>query len=639
MKKSVLKAFAFALFLTLILTLVLNFFIQRRMIHQKILNTSEGLFWQVSQLVQEKEAELERIKADFSAECLRRARMAAYILSSQPGLHEDLEELRRLSDLLLVDEIHLFTPEGEIYSGTHPEYYHYTFHSGEQMEFFLPMLDDHTMELCQEITPNTAEGKLMQYAAVWSEDESLLVQIGMNPQRVEDAIKGRDLASVFALLPMQTGTALYAVDPKSEEILASTKQGCVGQNARAYGLVSEAESEDAVLSHAVLDGEKFCVASCRSGSVLLVRTFGSSQLYQEIGMGTALLAVNLILISLISILVVLIYMDRRIVREITVINRELQEITSGVQCRLEHRSGVPELRELCGYVNDMLGVLHASYQKVSIALEYSQIPMGILEYSGPFSSGFATSRVRDILMLGDDGRDDAVSELSGRVEAVKREAPMVDRNIYQLTGADRAGYIRLEEFDYEQSHIVILMDVTRDWSAREQLRRQRDQDALTGLCNRRGFYERMDRLMEQPEELGFGALALIDADGLKLANDTFGHAWGDQYLCRIADILRFFPEDHAVSARLGGDEFVLFLHGYADMEELEQAVEALTGANGTRFVEGENGGKLDVWYSVGFTYYPREGRDYHSLLRLADERMYADKRARKENGSGRNGGK
>ena len=71
----------------------------------------------------------------------------------------DVEELQKIADLILVDEIHLFDKNGYIYSGTLPKYYGFSFDSGEQMEYFKPMLTDKKLTMCQDVTPNTAEGK------------------------------------------------------------------------------------------------------------------------------------------------------------------------------------------------------------------------------------------------------------------------------------------------------------------------------------------------------------------------------------------------------------------------------------------------------------------------------------------------
>ncbi|MCE2604307.1 hypothetical protein LH384_35025, partial [Pseudomonas aeruginosa] len=65
------------------------------------------------------------------------------------------------------------------------------------MKFFLPMLKDKSMQLCQEVTPNTAENKLMQYIAVWREDQKGIVQIGMEPIRLLEAMKKNELSHIF----------------------------------------------------------------------------------------------------------------------------------------------------------------------------------------------------------------------------------------------------------------------------------------------------------------------------------------------------------------------------------------------------------------------------------------------------------
>ena len=56
--------------------------------------------------------------------------------------------MRKIASLLQVDELHLFDMEGRLYAGSEPKYYDYTFRSGEQMQFFLPMLDDVDLQLC-----------------------------------------------------------------------------------------------------------------------------------------------------------------------------------------------------------------------------------------------------------------------------------------------------------------------------------------------------------------------------------------------------------------------------------------------------------------------------------------------------------
>ena len=92
-----------------------------------------------------------------------RAKAVAYIIDAKP------EAERKIANLMSVDEVHLFDKDGTIYSGSVPKYYGYNFDSGEQIEYFKPMLTDKTLTMCQDVTPNTSEGKEMMYAITWNE--------------------------------------------------------------------------------------------------------------------------------------------------------------------------------------------------------------------------------------------------------------------------------------------------------------------------------------------------------------------------------------------------------------------------------------------------------------------------------------
>ena len=78
---------------------------------------------------------IESLKDDY----IVRAKAVSYIIDAKPQVEYDVEELQKIADLILVDEIHLFDKNGYIYSGTLPKYYGFSFDSGEQMEYFKPM--------------------------------------------------------------------------------------------------------------------------------------------------------------------------------------------------------------------------------------------------------------------------------------------------------------------------------------------------------------------------------------------------------------------------------------------------------------------------------------------------------------------
>jgi two-component system cell cycle response regulator len=142
-------------------------------------------------------------------------------------------------------------------------------------------------------------------------------------------------------------------------------------------------------------------------------------------------------------------------------------------------------------------------------------------------------------------------------------------------------------------------------------------DALTGLSNRRSLMLDLERATTDATDAEPLAVMLLDLDGFKLYNDTFGHPAGDALLCRLGGRLADAMEAHGRAYRLGGDEFCALVRtgslGVAPLRGLAEA--ALTD-----FGEG-----FDVSASSGACMIPAEARTSSEALQLADRRMYARK--------------
>ena len=96
-------------------------------------------------------------------------------------------------------------------------------------------------------------------------------------------------------------------------------------------------------------------------------------------------------------------------------------------------------------------------------------------------------------------------------------------------------YVRLEEINDNDEIFGVVIDVTDEINRRRKIEVERDVDSLTGLYNRRGLDIKLSILFSEPEKLGYSALIMIDADGLKIINDTYGHE-------KETSILRKLPE-------------------------------------------------------------------------------------------------
>ena len=156
----------------------------------------------------------------------------------------------------------------------------------------------------------------------------------------------------------------------------------------------------------------------------------------------------------------------------------------------------------------------------------------------------------------------------------------------------------------------------------EQVRHLAASDPLTGLANYRRLLDALENETERTNRNGRPfAVLLLDLDGLKKINDTYGHLVGSRALCRVADTLRINCRAIDTAARYGGDEFALVLPETQE-EEARHVAERI------REVMASDPEKPPISASIGISVYRGEGERIEKLLSKADANLYADKARR-----------
>ncbi|MBK3735131.1 diguanylate cyclase [Azospirillum brasilense] len=157
----------------------------------------------------------------------------------------------------------------------------------------------------------------------------------------------------------------------------------------------------------------------------------------------------------------------------------------------------------------------------------------------------------------------------------------------------------------------------------ERLRRLSERDGLTGLFNRRTFFERLEEVLGRPDT-GPSALLYVDLDNFKAVNDLHGHQQGDAVLKAIGGLLTNGVRPGDLPGRLGGDEFVLWLGRTDEAQAVAVAERLLAGMVALRHLSAAPDKPLGL--SIGIAVH-RVGREtLQELTDRADSAMYDAKK-------------
>lgn len=190
-----------------------------------------------------------------------------------------------------------------------------------------------------------------------------------------------------------------------------------------------------------------------------------------------------------------------------------------------------------------------------------------------------------------------------------------------LLRSDELGLLARSLHDMQ---IKIIHQFNELQTSRNALDHLAQHDPLTGLPNRRYFFERLEHAIANSKRSSKSlAVLFIDLDHFKEINDTLGHAVGDRVLQTVARQLNSITREIDTVARLGGDEFVILLEQFEEQKDILQIVQKLHERFQTKLLI--DGHELTLHASIGISLYPRDGISTEQLLQYADSAMYSAK--------------
>lgn len=204
--------------------------------------------------------------------------------------------------------------------------------------------------------------------------------------------------------------------------------------------------------------------------------------------------------------------------------------------------------------------------------------------------------------------------------------------VYHMKTDNLTAYFKLDGKRFIKnrsiSYYLICRDVTEKQLADDRLKYLAYHDTLTGVANRASFVQSSEKyIADNPTHIAY--FGLLDLDHFKEINDIHGHIIGDEVLIHTAKIVRQLVAESGHVGRLGGDEFVFAVSDNKRFTNAQQLIDSVHHAFRNQPFIFRNV-FIEVKLSIGCSEYPLEGTTYDELYTLADQRMYLEKRTRKE---------
>lgn len=195
----------------------------------------------------------------------------------------------------------------------------------------------------------------------------------------------------------------------------------------------------------------------------------------------------------------------------------------------------------------------------------------------------------------------------------------------------------LNKTGWDDDHRLMLIDVANQLgianeqiSNHERIVKLSRTDGMTGLLNRRAFYEdELPRRIARLERSGqTSALFYVDMDNFKRVNDVHGHQAGDDAILYLRDMMLNFSRPGDLVARLGGDEFAMWLDGIDEETTRKRAQQLIDTSKEMVSMSGDDDHPLGI--SVGVAFFdPKSGEALDALLARSDAAMYSVKKRSK----------
>ncbi len=598
-KKSQMKIVYIVTIMTGVVMLIIQLIISNINNRREAESTTKAYVLQTEKILENNEREEAALLASLKEDYIVLSKAVAYYLDKYPDAVNDVTELNKVAELMSIDEIHIFDETGTIIASTNPAYLGYNFDSGEQISYFKPMLSDKSLSMCQDVTPNTAEGHPMMYAITWNEAGTQMVQIGIEPVRLLEEIKKNEIQEVINDITLDENMKVIIADVNTLKIVGSSNSSYLSNSLTEVTSIKSDSAKTGFLKRIRLDGDSnlyYCNIDVTNDYCICI--FQNSLAY----VGRTIESVIIVTIYLTLALLAIVLISRRLFKSKEAIFEHLQIFES--MSAIYYSLHLVDLEKNTAIEYSSKNQVKDAFNK-NVNRDATQLMIGIMH----------ATMSDEYLQRGLEFTD--ISTLSERLKGKKIiSMELLGKNV----GWIRMSFITLEEVKGTPTKAIIATQIIDEEKKNaEMLYNKSYIDELTGCFNRRAYNTDILEYENNPNENEFVYIS-FDINGLKTVNDNLGHEAGDELICGATECMKNVFSKYGKVYRYGGDEFIGLIHADAGLMEMLKD-------DFDNHVKNWHGKLIDS-ISVSYGYVlstEAEGKTMLEIACLADKRMYESK--------------
>lgn len=332
-------------------------------------NNAKDHFVQIEQKIDSNAAEIERLTKSVGENNLAKSRAFAEMLALDPSILNDDSNLIVICERLMVRELHVIDENGIITNSTVPEYIGFDMGSGEQSAAFLEIIKNPTMELVQEPQENAAEHKLVQYIGVARKDATGVVQVGIEPTVLQDALAATNIDVIMNAVDTNMDGCAFAINKESGILEAYSNSDLVGKEANEVGFPKRLGSKGT----AKVDGKNYNYVSEEYDDYIIGIVYPSSEYIIPAIENSVILFLVIFIIDIILIIFIKGYVSKNIVKGIVDVTNTMDEISKGnyeVQADIHT---APEFDTLSNAINKLTNTVRENIDNNKAHIERQKV--------------------------------------------------------------------------------------------------------------------------------------------------------------------------------------------------------------------------------------------------------------------------